>query len=587
MSKSDYKAAYRRIHHRPEEIMTSGCMINEDLMAVYLRMTFGGRPNPATWSDISEPACDLVNEMLRDDTWAPEEFQRYVPVDMPKPELLPKSISFEEAQSLSVEIEPNDCGKCEVFIDDKFVATPALRDNVHRAQWVLAIVICTLERAMTTNEPIMREHLLSLKKFAAEGRLEETKIILGWLIDSRRLRISLPEHKVIAWSLTIVAIIESRKATSDQLQTLEGRLNHVGEIIRPTSHFLGRIRYTSRQCKAKNKNRFHKFSIGEALTEDLKLWLHFLQRAKDGFSLNNLVYRKAQRTLRSDSCKGGGLGGYCLHCGKAWRWLIPEAYRGTADNNTLEFLSSVITVMVEDNLPAYCCVVSQTDSTTGEGWLKKSNFYDPIKPNMGIARWFGRFLIDKEICSYSQFFEGKKNIIADILSRDWHLSDEEIIAFLRFVAPTQVPQDFRICPLPNDIVSMILSLLPLRPETTPLPKAPITSETWRGIAGKSFAKLMSSKTSTSTLSSPATESRSSSPIPKASETESTLPSSTLERLLSYPIPPRNISTRWHRPLGTLDDPTLVLTTLETFPPFYQLNGEVTKTPIERPNQKRR
>jgi hypothetical protein len=34
---------------------------------IALRLTFGGAPNPSQWSDISEMATDLANDIVRDD----------------------------------------------------------------------------------------------------------------------------------------------------------------------------------------------------------------------------------------------------------------------------------------------------------------------------------------------------------------------------------------------------------------------------------------------------------------------------------------------------------------------------------------
>ena len=45
----------------------------------------------------------------------------------------------------------------------------------------------------------------------------------------------------------------------------------------------------------------------------------------------------------------------------------------------LEFLASCIGPwidLIENNLPPFSCTLSQTDSTTTAGWLRKSNFKD-------------------------------------------------------------------------------------------------------------------------------------------------------------------------------------------------------------------
>ena len=41
------------------------------LLLVALRLTFGGAPNPLQWSDVSEVAVDLANNLVRRDDWDP------------------------------------------------------------------------------------------------------------------------------------------------------------------------------------------------------------------------------------------------------------------------------------------------------------------------------------------------------------------------------------------------------------------------------------------------------------------------------------------------------------------------------------
>jgi hypothetical protein len=40
-----------------------------------LRMTFGGSPNPAQWSDVSGLVTDLANDLVRRNDWDPQQFK--------------------------------------------------------------------------------------------------------------------------------------------------------------------------------------------------------------------------------------------------------------------------------------------------------------------------------------------------------------------------------------------------------------------------------------------------------------------------------------------------------------------------------
>ena len=109
--------------------------------------------------------------------------------------------------------------------------------------------------------------------------------------------------------------------------------------------------------------------------EDLKLMLNFLKMANKGINLKIIAFRCPTHVYRSDSCSAG-LGGYS-HEGFAWRWYLPENLKFRATNNLLEHLAAIISPWIDilaGRLKSEDCVLSMTDSTTAEGWLRKSNF---------------------------------------------------------------------------------------------------------------------------------------------------------------------------------------------------------------------
>ena len=73
-----------------------------------------------------------------------------------------------------------------------------------------------------------------------------------------------------------------------------------------------------------------------------------------------------------------------------------------------------------------------TDSTTSEGWLRKSNFIedgeDPIQATIRIklARLHATHYLSNEIREYSQWFCGADNNVADALSWDNDRTDVEL-----------------------------------------------------------------------------------------------------------------------------------------------------------------
>ena len=79
-------------------------------------------------------------------------------------------------------------------------------------------------------------------KLTAEAGLTETKIILGWHWDLRRLIISLPFNKYTSWSASIMDMIVTGDVTTTYLEMTIGPLGHLALVIPFVHHFLSRLR---------------------------------------------------------------------------------------------------------------------------------------------------------------------------------------------------------------------------------------------------------------------------------------------------------------------------------------------------------
>ncbi len=263
--------------------------------------------------------------------------------------------------------------------------------------------------------------------------------------------------------------------SSKQLETLIGRLNHLGTIIPMLRHFLSRLR-----------NAFFRSSISgwtclsPMEKSNLHLMQKFLNKAQEGISLNNVVFRKPTHIYRSDAPEFG-LGGYNLVTGRAWRFELPFDCCLRTSLNSLEFIACIITMWIDflnDEIPAESCLLSQTDSTSTTGWLRKSNFVD--EPNMAVqllsAHHLAELIIENNCCIYSQWFAGDFNTVSDCLSRDFHLNDYSLTLLLKSRVSSQIPFGFEIYPLPKEIDSWLTCLLLNQPFKEVWSKEPTRSK---------------------------------------------------------------------------------------------------------------
>jgi hypothetical protein len=133
--------------------------------------------------------------------------------------------------------------------------------------------------------------------------------------------------------------------------------------------------------------------------------------------------------------------------------------------------------------------------------MRKSNFVEPnehpvqAKTRVDAARKYASIFMDADIKSYSQWFEGKRNNVADALSRDWHLGDNKLTSFLCSHFPKQMPESFRISPPPKEISYWLTSLLQQLPASEQLREHHTTTGLALGDDGKNGASALDVTTS--------------------------------------------------------------------------------------------
>ena len=469
-SKVDFKSAYRRCHLNPSTALQSCTQvdINKDdkLLIMFLRLTFGGKLCPSEWSALAEPICDLSTAILHEERWDPTTLAS------PSQSLVPPPVRNQDltrplgaGRELAVDVPVNPRGTHDQYLDDIVGLTLDVpgSNNLERLAGAHLLAIAATAQPSHDDEPIPREPMEARNKLVAEATPEEEiKLILGWTMDFRSLIISLPDNKYTAWSESIQQLLVTGSAKAKELETLIGRLGHLGMILPFVYHFLSRLR----EWHHKSRNKRHPTDMPTECRLDLGLMMKFLNKAHDGIDMNLLSFRRPTHIYRSDLCPFG-LGGYSDE-GFAWRFELQPGLRFRASNNLLEFMASIISPWIDilaGRLNRGDCALSMTDSTTSAGWIRKTNFKEdtlnPIKATtrISIARHHAALFIESDIKEYSQWFEGKKNQVADALSREFERSDDDLTNTLRSLFPSQLPEHFKIVPLPIEISSWLTSSL--------------------------------------------------------------------------------------------------------------------------------
>jgi hypothetical protein len=474
ISKYDYSDAYRRIAHSASAAIQS-IAVFAGVAYIALRLTFGGSPNPPTWCTFAEMVTDLSNEIVLTEEWDPGTLRSPTQPVTPAPTLLDDTIPIAQARPLAVSIPVSATCRTDGFIDDLitvFLDTPANRDRCPHAT-PLAMHLTSRPHAGDA-EPIIRRDILSVSKLIAEGTPAEIQCVLGWLINTRTLLLSLPDDKYEAWALSLQAMVDSGTATFGDLDTAVGRLNHAAHIIPLSRHFLNRLRLRL-QTRRPTKQEI---TFSPAEIQDLRLWLHFLAQANAGISMNQITIRQPSRLTWSDSCPFG-VGGYNLK-GQAWRFPIPASspiFGSNLVNNLLEFLGMVVgiwLICLDPNANSEC-ILAIGDNTSAIGWLFKSGrmptntvTYAAIQL---VARKLGSLITCSPHCLASQHIKGAANVVSDLLSYTGSArgkphplaadnpSNAELTQRFHASLSSQIPPNFDISPLPNEILCWVMQVL--------------------------------------------------------------------------------------------------------------------------------
>ena len=246
--KYDFDAVYRRVHVCPAHAVKTMIIIGQ-LAYLLNRLPFGVESGLSKYSAISEGTFDLANDLLDDNTWNPEEIHSPLINELAEKEIPVRDDEFAAAKKLSVNI-PFRRAPCDGYIDDAIVVTLDIDDTVKRGQNSVPLAAYSIFRPLSQNEPIARNDTVSKRKLEGEGTPSEIKVVLGWTIDTRLLRIYLPPDKACHWITELREMLnENHRVKSKEIESTIGRLNHVGYIMPHGRFFLNRLRRLLNRCQ--------------------------------------------------------------------------------------------------------------------------------------------------------------------------------------------------------------------------------------------------------------------------------------------------------------------------------------------------
>jgi hypothetical protein len=562
LQKIDFKSAYRRQHLNADtavQCMSSAWIESKHYVFLNLRLSFGGSACPSEWCVISETITDLANRILNDKDWGPRDLFPDLIHRVPESKKLSDDTPYKEAKPLLVDIPIERVGKADVYIDDVCTVGILSPESEPRLKSAVLLAMETVGRPISNKEPLPRDPLPSIDKLLSEADLSEEKCLLGWVLNTRDLSIRLHTEKYTRWKSEVEAIIAAKGVTTKKiLEVTLGRLNHASTILPMARHFLCRLSFAT--SKAEYYKRVY---LKQTVIDDLKLWIHFLEKLHNGISMNLITFRPPDRIIWTDACEYG-LGGFSIPLGRAWTFAIPEAMRHRAHINILEFLAVLIGIwieIIEGRLTPETCILAFGDNTSAMGWIHKSKYREEcdsehsMTAKLRIARKLASLSAEFDFRIYSQWFPGERNQVADLLSRSPSSDHNQLTNNILSQFPSQVPKSFKISPVPPEIESFAYNLLLNLPKP-PQPQQDINaSDQQYGENGWNSQNQSSSNTthSSNPYGPNATETRSSPCLPNIFEDHETrTPKELTDWLKAQSEIP---SVCWLRPSWKMDSKT--------------------------------
>ena len=433
LSKYDLDAAYRRLSVALRYALLCGLAFM-NLVYFCFRLPFGSKPAPALFSLVSEFIAELAQCLAEDKSWDPSELHSDM-VDEIDTTPIYSSGPFGQADPLMIDYEPKKLS-IRVFIDDLITICLAQEGLILRAIHAVPLVLDAVFRPNFDDELVNRNPILSQVKLLAEGILSETQIILGWLIDTRQLKLFITKEKAKRILIELKDLIKCAKNRTKfkktLLESVVGKLQDISFIIPEGKFFLNRLRYRLKVMERKGNFRF----FDEMELEDLILWMTIVDVITEGNigrSTNSILPTMASILCISDACEHG-IGGLIIvnGIGFAWRFIIPDEWMHYFSINFLEFFGASQCVKYVCDYITGQRLLSISDSMNALAWMDSNKFDPHLQPHHdALSRRIGKCLLTSDNCLQRGHVAGERNKITDSFSRDTHIPFETLINLLQ------------------------------------------------------------------------------------------------------------------------------------------------------------
>ena len=485
--KIDISDGFYRIGLRIEDIPKLGVIFptrdgEEPLIALPLVLPMGWTNSPPIFSSATETAADLANFNLRNHN--PTERH---PLDLeasnvklephPPAQIQQHPIKINEQRDPSLPSPTQSAAYVDVFVDDFIALCQGPEAEQQRVRSTLMHAIDTIFRPLSPDDDPARTEPISLKKLRQGDCTWDTiKLVLGWLLDTVALTISLPQHRIERLSEILASVPPTQKRISERKwHKVIGELRSMSLALPGARHLFSHMQVALAK-KSKKRIALHK-GVHQAIA-DFK-WI-----ASD---ISNRPTRIAEvvplnpSLLGDHDASGQGAGGVWFPSNSCstrhsdhqlspilWRVAWPDTIKnllitdsnpnGTISISDLELAGGFLQL----EAAAQCfdirerTVLSRTDNLAALFWQRKGSVTS-TKSSAALLRLFGIHQRFHRYVPRHDYLPGKSNLMADDSSRLFYLNDANLLDHFNTTYPQA--QSFKIWTPSPQILSVVTSAL--------------------------------------------------------------------------------------------------------------------------------
>jgi hypothetical protein len=492
LAKLDLADGYYRIPLSPHAAQQLAVVLPPDrtqhnLIGIPLSLPMGWAQSPPYFCSFTETCADIANSALRHNTTlVPHPAEGCTQV-----QLLPAQLHLDTSQQPWQAVPPSQpLSYVDVYIDDFLLA--AQRHQITRTMRSALHAISTV---FIDNPNAPRRNVISDSKLLkGDASWATKKRILGWDIDTERLTIALPAHRLQRLQIMLEPLLCQSRVSRKKWQVLLGELRSMVPAIHSSKYHFSILQ----QALADQRQDRIRLSalVKAALTE----WLHIAAELEHNPAPLTLLVPAAPMAVGASDACAAGMGGFWLPTSLhnnpfqplVWRAPFPTniAHRlvsfqnphGTLTNSDLELAGFVLghallPTCTNRTTHTHCA----TDNTPTQAWITKGS---PTSNDAKafLLHHFGHLSRAANLAARSCFTPGSTNTLADFCSRAWHLTDSEFLAAVNCRFPVQ-PSWTLVRP-PKETILPVISSLSCKLQPRAYPSQGVMATTLPGTYGK-------------------------------------------------------------------------------------------------------